>query len=526
MRQPHALVLALLIAVPALVGVSGPSGAPITFGSSVGGAGREAFSETVAIEQSIGRRLDSVRVFKLTTDIFPNKLDTFLAEGDRSLVVSIKPKEQNGDVIAWSEYADAVPGDARYEEIAEMARAFGRLGSVKSLAFHHEPDATDGAFGTPAEFIAAYRNVVSIMRAHGPADLEFAWILTAYSFGRPPSDPFHAGAFYPGDDVVDIIGLDGYNWAGCRAGMNTSWASPTEIFGAARDFAALHPFKDVMIAEVATDEDPSDGNRKTQWIEDLQTMLLSPAYSQFTSVLWFHAPDPVSTDCEWWIDSSAPSLAAVHAMAQAPAFGGANVAPEAEVDVAMLVVNPDRLLSNERLMLRYLLNQDFTVRVVDQSAGHLSVTGAGAVLVLPQVRGRAVPDAMARIPQGMVIARQDLINPMRASLSGGASSTTMTIATSASTHPAIDGYDGRADLRIGQKETPIFTGSPSGDAEVLASLDGEPLMWVYEAGDRLTDFRVAPSCRIVSGAIRTSPNNMSRASRDILVTSLRYAMSC
>ncbi len=41
-------------------------------------------------------------------------------------------------------------------------------------------------------------------------------------------------ALYPGDDYVDVLGVDGYNWGGSTRPWS-SWQSPEQLFGSTLD---------------------------------------------------------------------------------------------------------------------------------------------------------------------------------------------------------------------------------------------------------------------------------------------------
>ena len=63
-----------------------------------------------------------------------------------------------------------------------------------------------------------------------------------------PEEPFNvAEAYYPGDDYVDWVAVDGYNWGTSKD--SSSWQSFDEIFGKPlADVARYAPGKPVMIA--------------------------------------------------------------------------------------------------------------------------------------------------------------------------------------------------------------------------------------------------------------------------------------
>ena len=60
---------------------------------------------------------------------------------------------------------------------------------------------------SPKDFVAAWRHVVTLFRQHGADRVEWAWVPNVPD---PTSVPI--ATQYPGNDVVDWVGLDGYNW--------------------------------------------------------------------------------------------------------------------------------------------------------------------------------------------------------------------------------------------------------------------------------------------------------------------------
>ncbi|HEV7298355.1 MAG TPA: glycosyl hydrolase [Tepidisphaeraceae bacterium] len=65
------------------------------------------------------------------------------------------------------------------------------------------------ALEEPEKFAAYFRHIVHVMRSVAP-DLQFCWNPGASN--SPVTPKFDAYAAYPGDDVVDLIGLDFYDW--------------------------------------------------------------------------------------------------------------------------------------------------------------------------------------------------------------------------------------------------------------------------------------------------------------------------
>ncbi|GAB2682766.1 hypothetical protein GCM10027194_14700 [Thalassiella azotivora] len=266
-----------------------------------------------AFERRIGRSLDLRRVFLRWDDpVDSTTVRTDVARG-RTPVLSVRPQRRDGSLITWSQVASgAVDAD-----IAVQAQAVRTLGAPVFLSFHHEPD-METRFGSPAEYVAAWRHYVSRMRAAGVTNAAYTWIMTPSSFG---SQYVGAGAqaYWPGGDVVDWAALDAYNWLGCAPGKPTAWrplatvVSPFRTFGAAKG-------KPLMLAEWGSVDDPSDPGRKAAWLREGMAAL--DAMPEIKAVSYF---DTHGT-CPWWTDSSPQTLEAFREVAGAASAHGRTTA--------------------------------------------------------------------------------------------------------------------------------------------------------------------------------------------------------
>ena len=67
-----------------------------------------------------------------------------------------------------------------------------------------------------ADYRNAYRRVVGIFREEGATNVAFVMVYMGWTFdGRSGRDPL---AWWPGDDVIDWVGSDPYNWAPRKPG--------------------------------------------------------------------------------------------------------------------------------------------------------------------------------------------------------------------------------------------------------------------------------------------------------------------
>lgn len=163
-----------------------------------------------------------------------------------------------------------------------------------------------GANGGPAKYIAAYRHVHDLFVADGATNVYWVWCPLVADV--PAESWNHWTNYYPGDDYVDWVGLDAYNWG--NSSSCCTWQSfgdlVTDLYG---DYAGKKP---LILAETASAE---VGGNKAAWIDDMHQQLKT-TFTAIKAVVWFD----INKETDWRIDSSPPTLAAYRAMALDPYF--------------------------------------------------------------------------------------------------------------------------------------------------------------------------------------------------------------
>jgi hypothetical protein len=156
-----------------------------------------------------------------------------------------------------------------------------------------DPGKADG----PERFVTAFRRVRHLFDSVGVSNV--AWIWCANNFSTPYEAWNQPEQFYPGDDVVDWIGLDGYNWGSSQSWSN--WSSFYDTFNEIYNRFKTSP-KPLMIAEFASTE---LGGSKSQWIRDvfLYTKVVFPRIKALT---WFN----INKETDWRINSSDAAVTA------------------------------------------------------------------------------------------------------------------------------------------------------------------------------------------------------------------------
>ena len=251
-----------VVSPPAGGGRAGPGGQQLTTSARAGITGGALFGGDVPLvpEQGrLGRRLAIIRVYDHIGEAFMNQqVRQFMANGS-TLLVSL----------------DTIPGGPTYASIAAGSQdAFitGFLRSVEQAAvqyhlgaiyfcFEHEADTAGHhqGLGTPAQFVQAWDHIHRLatgMRLDWNQGGRLHWVLIlthgTYIAGT-------ASQYWPGADEVDIVGVDGYNTADCRAlsggdmiAQGTVAQSPADLFGAALGFARARGGLPVFVAEWAS----------------------------------------------------------------------------------------------------------------------------------------------------------------------------------------------------------------------------------------------------------------------------------
>jgi len=162
-----------------------------------------------------------------------------------------------------------------------------------------DPTKPDG----PERFISAYRRVHDLFKEEGVKNVVWIW---CPNNGSSPNESWNVPEnYYPGDEYVDWIGFDGYNF-----GKTQSWSGWIEFFdiysSLYQKFVSYN--KPMMIAEFASVE---IGGSKSEWIRKAYSIYLKYSFPKIKAVTWFHIRKYEGTvDTDWRINSSDLSLKA------------------------------------------------------------------------------------------------------------------------------------------------------------------------------------------------------------------------
>lgn len=149
---------------------------------------------------------------------------------------------------------------------------------------------------TNESYKAAFQRIVNIFRENGADNVKFVYNVNYENKGKAT----YMGA-YPGDDYVDYLSIDGYNWGTTQ--WWSKWQTFRQIFDAPYKALTSASDKPVIIAEIGSSE---QGGDKAAWIRDMKTQISSGVYPKLIANIWFN--DNTDMDCK--INTSESSLLA------------------------------------------------------------------------------------------------------------------------------------------------------------------------------------------------------------------------
>ncbi|MBU1053547.1 MAG: endoglucanase [Proteobacteria bacterium] len=195
--------------------------------------------------------------------------------------------------------------------IDSFAASIGKLDIPVMVRFAHEMNINRYHWGTdkngygpdsPKIYRKMFGYVVSRFKKANIKNAVWIFCPNAESIPNESCDSSavwnRAANYYPGNDVVDIIGMDGYNWGtACtqkQQGWCSSWKSFHDIFkNLFEELKIIAPGKPVVVFETAS---VSDGGDKTQWISNA---LDTARQWGITGIVWFQ----IKKKMDWRINA-------------------------------------------------------------------------------------------------------------------------------------------------------------------------------------------------------------------------------
>src|SRR5581483_1417040 len=255
--------------------------------------------------------------------------------------------------------------DAVIRRTAEAMKAFGQPFFMR-YCWEMDGDKRHAEVGSPEDFVAAWIRIHQIFDEIGAGNVVWVWCGNANTF-KNPNQYTHAYAwdYYPGDEWVDWVSADGYNWAASYRNRDAgytrdrwrgfveiydefmAWARstgpvPPSMQADAADvpatFPRKHTAKPIMIGEYGAIQPEgaikdhylsiAPWNTKEEWLREAHDAVNGSKprtagcpwcgiYSDIAAIVYF---DVVGDNGPWIINSSPESEAAYREAAQDPWF--------------------------------------------------------------------------------------------------------------------------------------------------------------------------------------------------------------
>lgn len=271
-------------------------------------------------ENAIGRPLDILHVYHTDGQLFPTETERRLAlehGRERILLINWKPATK----LTWREVADG-GADARIDALAHFIEANWRHPFF--LTIWHEPEndvvPTAGSGMTARDYAAMYRHVILRLRAD-----KMTWAVTVMNyigFNKWALQKWFP-QLWPGNDVVDWIGLDPYG-TGASSGDG------------ARDFATLvnrrqpgfpgyytwattrHRGKPIMLAEWGIAATSSNPSGQARFFGDVGAAI--SRYPAIKALVYYDMPTPPPGGPRTYLRANAWTLTAYKTLGRRPAI--------------------------------------------------------------------------------------------------------------------------------------------------------------------------------------------------------------
>ncbi|MDX3532668.1 glycosyl hydrolase [Streptomyces sp. ID05-39B] len=226
-------------------------------------------------ERRIGRKLDIVYTYHDMSPVQGGRLEGQLltpeeqrvAGEEHLLLLSWESKWWGGTRArqpTWKQIAD---GDLDASVIDVQAARVKEFGEKVFLSFDLEMDTRTPANGTPEDYVRAYRHIHDRFRELGVTNVVWTWTTTGYLE--------HADLIermYPGDDYVDWVAYNQYNYYRCH---KADWLSFAETQQATHAWIreTISDDKPLMLSEFGTADDPSRPGRQADWYAQVPRVL-------------------------------------------------------------------------------------------------------------------------------------------------------------------------------------------------------------------------------------------------------------
>lgn len=252
-------------------------------------------------EKMVGKEVDIVADFVHwgNEKDFPMEYTTLARDKGKTLLIYWNAKDYNFDGPNDPRFGyDAILAgnwDSYITQFAADAKAYN--GPVILIPFEEMNDNVAPWDGTvnnnsPEKHIQAYRKIREMFRTTAP-NVKFGWAPNNVSVPDIPGNQITD--YYPGDQYVDIVGVDGFNFG-------EPWTDFEKVFRPSLNILMQYK-KPIYLFSMAS----RDGAKKAEWItEGLGNIDQYPVWAW----VWFNENKSENGEYDWRVNSDPASLEA------------------------------------------------------------------------------------------------------------------------------------------------------------------------------------------------------------------------
>ena len=187
--------------------------------------------------------------------------------------------------------------DEFLQNVASNLRSYNKPVMLRFAWEMNLPDmywSVDKLKSNPEEFVGAWRHFHTVLKEENADNV--VWVL---SFNTSSANTIPYAQLYPGDEYVDWVAIDGYNW-----GVGPPWGGWTNFNGvfvkSYKELTAITK-KPVMLSEVNSAE---RGGNKAEWLTDMLEIQIPQNYPQIEAIIFFNENKTEGEKVDWRIDKS------------------------------------------------------------------------------------------------------------------------------------------------------------------------------------------------------------------------------
>ncbi len=257
------------------------------------------------------------------------------ALADEGRIIFTNWKSPTSSPSDWSQIA-AGEYDADIRLAAQQIIDFG---DEVFISFFHEPEDNIKAVAGDdiaeqdvlvKDYAEAFAHIVEVFDQAGADNAVWVWNVQGY-LGH---QRLYEAGLYPGDDAVDWVSYNAYNWHGCdNHGDPTKWREFYDVYQPFYDWLESDGpgrpdrTKPIMLGEWGTEENDNASNSnqtKAEWFDASRQHFINGTFPRMKAAIYFDTegmkPDGSVKFCRWGLDSSTEALNSFRTLLTDPAL--------------------------------------------------------------------------------------------------------------------------------------------------------------------------------------------------------------